>query len=151
MKFPRVRWLLEVVANSLEKLAWGRKKRRRFNEQWASQVALVVKNPPGDAGYIKDTGLILGLGRYPRGGHGKTLQYSYLENPKRILAGYSPGGHKESDTTVAPYTCTVTNSHGSWRSARSRFKWDLGGESTAAFLKVILFLVFITYYLVMPF
>ena len=63
MKFPRVRWLLEVVANSLEKLAWGRKKRRRFNEQWSSQVALVVKNPPGDAGYVKDTGLILGLGR----------------------------------------------------------------------------------------
>ena len=42
-----------------------------------------------------------GLGRSPGGGHGNTLQYSYLENPhgQRSLAGYSPWDHKESDTT----------------------------------------------------
>ena len=28
-----------------------------------------------------DLGLILGLGRSPRGGHGNPLQYSCLENP----------------------------------------------------------------------
>jgi hypothetical protein len=35
--------------------------------------------------------LIPGLGRSPRGGHGNTLQYSFLENPRaqRSLAGYS--------------------------------------------------------------
>ena len=49
--------------------------------RWASQVALVVKNPPANAGDVRDTGLILGAGRSPRGGHGNPLQYSCLENP----------------------------------------------------------------------
>ena len=48
---------------------------------WASQVALVVNNPPGNAGDIKDTGLIPGSGRSPGEGNGKPLQYSCLENP----------------------------------------------------------------------
>ena len=41
------------------------------------------------------------MGRFSGGVHGDTLQYSCLENPhgKRILAGYSPWGCKESDTT----------------------------------------------------
>ena len=43
----------------------------------------------------------LGLGRSPGGGHGNSLQYSCLENPhgQSSLAGYSPLGCKESDTT----------------------------------------------------
>ena len=45
----------------------------------ASQVALVVKNPPADAG---DAGSIPESGRPPEGGHGNPLQYSCLENPK---------------------------------------------------------------------
>ena len=47
----------------------------------ASQVTLVVKNMPGNAGDIRDPGSIPGLGRSPRGGHGNLLQYSCLENP----------------------------------------------------------------------
>ena len=47
--------------------------------EWASQVALVVKNPPTNAGDIRDTGLIPGLGRCPGGGNGTSLQYSCLE------------------------------------------------------------------------
>ena len=35
---------------------------------WASQVALVVKNSPANAGYIEDTGSIPGLRRSPGGG-----------------------------------------------------------------------------------
>ena len=35
-----------------------------------SQVALVVKNRPANAGDIRNSGLIPGLGRSPRGGHG---------------------------------------------------------------------------------
>ena len=41
----------------------------------------MVKNPPANAGDIKDTGLIPGLGRHPGGGRGNPLQYSCLENP----------------------------------------------------------------------
>ena len=49
---------------------------------WASQVVLVIKNPPANAGDIRDMGWIPGLGRSPGGGHGNPLQYSCLENPK---------------------------------------------------------------------
>ena len=48
----------------------------------ASQVVLVVKNPPPNAGDLKDMGLIPGSGRSPGGGNGNPLQYSCLENPK---------------------------------------------------------------------
>ena len=47
----------------------------------ASQVALVVKKPPANAGDIRDMGSIPGLRRSPRGGHGNPLQYSCLESP----------------------------------------------------------------------
>ena len=48
----------------------------------ASQVALVVKNPPANAGDIRDTGSIPGLGRSPGGEHGNnSLQYSCLRIP----------------------------------------------------------------------
>ena len=39
----------------------------------ASQAALVVKNPPDNAGDIRDTGLIPELGRFPGGRHGNPL------------------------------------------------------------------------------
>jgi len=64
-------------------------------------VALVVKNPPANAGDVRNRGLTPGLGRSPRGGHGNPLQYSCLENShgQRSLEGYSPWGHKELDAT----------------------------------------------------
>ena len=70
-------------------------------ETWTCQVALVLKNPPADAGDVRDTGSILGSGRSPGAGNDNRLQYRYLENPhgQRSLAGYSPWGHTESDTT----------------------------------------------------
>ena len=46
----------------------------------ASQVALVVKNPPANAA-DRDPGSIPGSGRSLGGGHSSPLQYSYLENP----------------------------------------------------------------------
>ena len=48
---------------------------------WASQVALVVKNPTANTGDVRDMGLIPALGRSPGGGHDNPLQYSCLENP----------------------------------------------------------------------
>ena len=55
-------------------------------------------------------GSILGWRGSPGEGNGSPLQYSCLENPmeQRSLVGYSPWGHKESDTTEATYhACTV--------------------------------------------
>jgi len=47
----------------------------------ASQVALVVKNLPTNAGDVRDMGLIPRSERSPRGGHRDPLQNSCLENP----------------------------------------------------------------------
>ena len=41
---------------------------------------LVVKNPPANAGDVRDMGSIPGLGRSLGQGHGNPLQYSCLEN-----------------------------------------------------------------------
>ena len=44
-------------------------------------MALVVKNPPANAGDVRDVDLIPELGKSPGGGHGSPLQYPRLENP----------------------------------------------------------------------
>ena len=55
------------------------------------------KDLPTSAGDIRDMGLIPGSGRSPGGGNGNPLQ----DRGQRSLAGYSPWGLKESDTTEA--------------------------------------------------
>ena len=56
-----------------------------------------------------DLGSTPGLGRSPEGRHGNPLQYSCLETPHepKNLAGYSPWGCKELDTTEATYHSTA--------------------------------------------
>ena len=58
----------------------------------------MVKNLLANAG---DLGLIPGWGRAAEEGNGYPLQYSCLgkSHGQRRLAGYSPWGHKELDTT----------------------------------------------------
>ena len=46
----------------------------------ASQVVLAVKNPPANAGGIRDAGLTPGSRRSPGEGQGNPLQYSCLKN-----------------------------------------------------------------------
>ena len=45
-------------------------------------MVLVVKDLPANAGDIRDAGSIPGSGRSTGGGHGNSLQYSCLENPR---------------------------------------------------------------------
>ena len=47
----------------------------------ASQVVLVIKNPPANAGGVRDMGLVPGLGWSSGRGHSNPLQYPCLENP----------------------------------------------------------------------
>ena len=47
----------------------------------ASQVALVGKNLPANAGDLRGSGLIPGSGRSPGRGNGNPLQCSCLKNP----------------------------------------------------------------------
>ena len=42
----------------------------------------MVKNPPANAGDVRDVGSTPGQGRSLGGGRGNPLQYSCLENPK---------------------------------------------------------------------
>ena len=46
----------------------------------ASQVVLVVKNPPANAANVRETDSIPLWGRYPGEGNGNPLQYSCLKN-----------------------------------------------------------------------
>ena len=67
---------------------------------WASQVALVVKNPPANAGDVRDVGLFSWLGRAPEEGNGYSLQYSFLENSMERGAWQATvHGVAESDMT----------------------------------------------------
>ena len=107
----------------------------------ASQVALVVKNPPASAGDIRDLGSIPGLGRSPGEGRGNPCQYSSLENPMDRGAWE---GCKESDMTEATeHTHAVMclsllsilfNSLGHHRPPRSSLffisfhRWERGGQ-----------------------
>ena len=61
-------------------------------------MALAVKNPPANAGDIRDAGSVPGSGISPREGDGNPLQYSCLENPMN-LKGCSPESCKELDMT----------------------------------------------------
>ena len=61
-----------------------------------------VKNPPANAGDIREESLISGSGRSPGIGNGNPFQYSCMESLMdrgACWATYSPWGHKESDTT----------------------------------------------------
>ena len=67
---------------------------------WAALVAIVVRNPPANAGDIREVCSIPVLGRSPGGGHGNSLQYSCLENPMDRGAWQTiVHGVAESDTT----------------------------------------------------
>ena len=62
-------------------------------------MVLVVKNPPANAGDLRDADWIPGWGRSPGGGNGNPLKYSCLENPMDREAGrVIVHGVTESDT-----------------------------------------------------
>ena len=64
----------------------------------ASQVMLVVKNPPASEGDVRNVGSIPGSGRSSGEGNGNPLQYSCLENPMdRGACGSQRAGHDWSD------------------------------------------------------
>ena len=72
----------------------------------ASQVALVVKYLPANAGDVRDMGSFPGSRRSPGGGHSNPLQYFCLENPMDRAAWQATVhevGHKESDMTEATW------------------------------------------------
>ena len=60
----------------------------------------MIKNlPPANVGDAGDSDSITGLGRCPGEGNGNAVFLPEKFHGRRNLAGYSPCGHKESDTT----------------------------------------------------
>ena len=55
--------------------------RASYEKHGASQMVLLVKNPPANAREVRDACRSPGLGRSPGDEHGNPLQYSCLENP----------------------------------------------------------------------
>ena len=69
----------------------------------ASQVVLVAKNLPANAGDTRDTSSIPGSGRSPGEGHGNPLWYSCLENPMDRGASWDTvHGVAKSQTRLKP-------------------------------------------------
>jgi len=62
-------------------------------------MALVVKNPPANAGDKRDGGSVPGLGRSSGEGHGNPLQYSCLEDLMDRGAWWATVESQELDTT----------------------------------------------------
>ena len=48
---------------------------------WVFPGGAVLKNPPANAGDVRDTGSIPGSGRFPGGGHDRPLHCSCREDP----------------------------------------------------------------------
>ena len=101
-----------------------------------TQVALVVKNLPANAGDVRDTGSIPGSGRSPGGGHGNPLQYSCLQNTPIDRGPWRATVHRvaksQTDTTEVtsntsmPYPSSLSpHSHGSPPDTKPRSLPDL--------------------------
>ena len=69
--------------------------------------------PYGSVGKESTCNILTWLGRSPGEGNGNPLQYSFLENPhaQKSLVGYSPLGHKASDTTKQLSTDLTQSCH----------------------------------------
>jgi len=65
-----------------------------YSKVRVSQVALVVKSMPANAGDVRDAGLILGSGRFPwrRARQPTPVILPGEVHGQRSLAGYSPRG-----------------------------------------------------------
>ena len=72
---------------------------------------LGVKNLPANAGDVRDTGSIPGLGTSPGEGNGYPLQYYCLENSRDRggLVGYTPWGCRVGHTRTHTHTHTHTH------------------------------------------
>ena len=97
---------------------------------WASQVALVVKNPTANTGDVRDMGLIPALGRSPGGGHDNPLQYSCLENPM--------------DREARPAKVYRLTKSQTWLKQRStQARTDQNIASSQSFIFIFLFVCFV--------
>ena len=103
---------------------------------WASQVVLVVNDPPANARDIRGVGSIPGSGRSPGGGLGNPLHCIFAW---RIPWTEDPGGlqsqrvrHNLSNTHIHTHTHTDIYKHTSIHiyTNTCRMPWECWGETT---------------------
>ena len=79
-----------------------------FQDWLSTLVALVVQNPPANAGDTRGAVSVHWWGRSPGGGNGNPLQYSHLENPTdRGAWRATVHGVTKSRTWLTTYTHTL--------------------------------------------
>ena len=104
----------------------------------SGKVALVVKNPPTNAGDIREAGSIPGLGRSPGGGNVNPLQYLPRESHEhRSLAGYGPYGHKECTRCHTQAQLKPRGKMNSPRTQTINKWWSQGRNPSQLFIKTI--------------
>ena len=98
----------------------------------------MVKNPPASAGDGRDAGLIPGSGRSPRGGNGKPLQYSCLENSmdRGVWWATVHGGCRELDTAER-LSIKVPLSHSAYSVYSSSYTHCYFKHSTKFIFKIL--------------
>ena len=108
----------EIICYQVARHRWAQSSRHNKINHHAYAV-LVVKNPPANAGDVRDAGPIPGLGRSPGEEHGNLLQYSCLENSVDRGAWWA---------TVHGVTKNQT-----WLKQLSRHTWTSLGHYTRSF------------------
>ena len=115
--------------------------------------------PNGSAGKAStcsagDMGLIPGWRRSPGEGSGNPLQYFCLEIPRdrRSLAGYSPWGYKESDTTennnnktclnLSYHKLSICIKYNTCFFFKSTIKWDMPVQKTVNHAHTLMMILF---------
>ena len=84
----------------------------------------MVKNPPAYVRDARDTGSILGSGRFPEVGNGNPLQYSCLEN-SMDRGDWQATVHDVTDSDMSEYTShthTHTHTHSQEKTRAGYFK-----------------------------
>ena len=105
---------MDYIVHGVRK-SWTRLSDFHFHS--SSQMVLVLKNSPANAGDRGDAGLIprLDQRRSPREGHGNLLQYSCLENPmdrgawRTIVLGVTNKSDMTEHTCATPVWRTRRN------------------------------------------
>ena len=95
---------------------WG-----RTRVIWASQVVLVVKNPPTNGEDKRDVGSIPASGRSPGEAHGNPLQYSCLENPMDRRAWWAVVHSVTKSQTQLKQLSMHANAHVWFRTMKKEF------------------------------
>ena len=120
---------------------WCPYKKKKFgcrdSHTRASQVVLVVKNPPANSGDLRDMGSVPGSGTSPGKGHGNPLQYSCLENSMDRVSGQAEvHGVAQSRTWLKRLSMQHTQSHIEGRPCEDTGGWQpstsLGGRPGTA-------------------